>query len=147
MKKLSRYAFNVKEDLGADSAEPREREYFITGATPQKAQVSLPLRTQQTHEHRLRVWLFVGLPPGTKLVVDSDIHQLNVSVVAGEYIASDWARKTKGLVVQPNKIVLKPGGPIGPERPFEAEACGPTRIAAVGGNGGRQATDCHCRIA
>ena len=97
--------------------------------------------------------LAVSLPPGTppKLVVDSDIHQLNVSVVAGELVASGktsgWARKTKGSAIQPNKIVLNPGGPIVPERPLDAEACGPAGVAVAGGKGGRQAIDCHCRIA
>ena len=94
----------------------------------------------------------INLPPGTppKLVVDADVHQLNVSVVAGELVASgktsDWA-KTKGSAVQPNKIVLNPAGPIAPERPLDTEACSPARVAVAGRKGGRQVIDCHCWIA
>jgi hypothetical protein len=55
-----------------------------------------------------------------------------------------WAQ-TKGSAIQPNKVVLNPGGPIVSGRPLDAEACGQPGCCC--GKGGRQAIDCHCRIA
>ena len=61
-----------------------------------------------------------SLPPRPKLpkfVVDSDIHHLNVPVVAVELVAggddepggvSDLRRNNKALVIQTNKIVFDP---------------------------------------
>jgi hypothetical protein len=72
-----------------------------------------------------------------ELVVDTEIDHLDIAIVAGELIARRQAgesrrRNSKGLAVQPDKIILEPRRPIVPESPLDASTQRPAEIAVAG---------------